>query len=447
MPVAFQRAICAAVAAFALPFVSMAAPFDPVAALTAIDAAWVTSWPKLDALYQDIHAHPELSLHETRTAALLSDTLRSLGFTVTEHVGGTGVVALYRNGPGPVVMVRTELDALPMEEKTGLPYASRVQTAYRSGTTFVAHSCGHDVHMAWWLGTAQALLAAKSQWRGTLMFVGQPAEEAGHGAQRMLDDGLFTRFPKPDYAIAAHVENQLAGTVAVKDGVVTTNSDGVGVVFKGVGAHGSNPSASIDPIVMGARFVTDVQTVVSREKSANAFGVVTVGSFHAGTVGNFIPDQASLQLTLRSYNPEVRELLLDGVTRTANAVAVMARAPAPEVVRSGSTGSVVNDHSLAERSFAVLRPVLGDDVALIPGSFSGTSSASEDFSAYNEAGVPILFMIVGGYDEAVIAQYRKEHKPVPTNHSPFFAPNHEVTIKTGVRVLTLTALGLLQPAS
>jgi hippurate hydrolase len=427
-----------------LPLTAVGASLDPLASRAAIDAEIVRVWPKLDALYKDIHEHPELSLHETRTAALLGATMRQLGFEVTENVGGTGVVAIYKNGPGPVIMVRTELDALPMEEKTDLPYASRVQTSYAGGSTFVAHSCGHDNHMAWWVGTAEALLATRSQWSGTLMFVGQEGEEAGDGAHKMLKDGLFTRFPKPDFAIAAHVGNSPAGDVTVKDGVVSSNADGVQIVFHGVGAHGSNPSASIDPIVMGARFVESVQTVVSREKNADAFGVVTVGAFHAGTVGNIIPDQATLQLTLRSFTPEVRKLLLDGVDRTANAVAAMSRAPAPDIVRRGGAASVVNDQALADRAFTVLRPSFGDSVKRVPSSVPG-NAASEDFSAYAEAGVPTLFLRIGGYDREVIAKYRKEGRPVPTNHSPFFAPDHEIAIKTGIRALTLTALGLLQP--
>jgi amidohydrolase len=421
-----------------------AAAMDPVATKSAIDSELAKDWPALDALYKDIHSHPELSMHETRTAALLATQMRKLGFTVTEGVGGTGIVALYKNGPGPVVMVRTELDALPMEEKTGLPYASRVQAPYNGGTSFVAHSCGHDNHMAWWVGTAEALLALRSQWHGTLMFVGQNGEEAGDGAHKMLKDGLFTRFPKPDYAIAAHVGNEPAGWVKVKDGVISSNADAVAITFNGRGAHGSIPSASIDPIVMGAHFVTDVQSVISREKDAGAFGVVTVGSFKGGTAANIIPDRAELRLTLRSFTPEVRQLLLDGVYRTAKAVALMARAPEPTITHGGGTASVVNDSGLAQRIYKVLQPALGEEeVSFRPKNEPG-NSGSEDFSAYGEAGVPSLFIRIGGYDPSVIADYKKRGEPVPTNHSPFFAPDHEVAIKTGVRTLTLAAVELLQ---
>ncbi|WP_426440855.1 amidohydrolase [Bradyrhizobium genosp. P] len=416
---------------------------EPNGQLSSINGELAKAWPDLESLYKDIHAHPELSLHETRTAATLAAEMRKLGFEVTEAVGGTGIVALYRNGAGPVLMVRTELDALPMEEKTGLAFASHVKAPYNGGLSSVAHSCGHDNHMAWWVGTAETLIALREQWHGTLMFVGQEGEEAGDGAHKMIADGLFTRFPKPDYAIAAHVGNAPAGRVTVKEGAVSSNSDAVEIIFKGRGAHGSRPSASIDPVVMGAHFVTDVQTVISREKNAGAFGVVTVGSFQAGTAGNIIPDQADLKLTLRSYDPEVRQLLLDGVDRTATAIAAMARAPAPEIMHRGGTASVVNEPPMAKRAFEALKPALGDQVRFVPKSEQG-GSASEDFSAYGLEGVSSLYLGIGGYDPAVIADYEKRGEPVPTNHSPFFAPDYKVAIETGVRALSLVSLNLLQ---
>lgn len=409
----------------------------------AIDAAIRHDWPELDALYKDLHANPELGFQERRTAALLAAKMRALGYTVTEGVGRTGIVALYRNGAGPVVMVRTELDALPMQEKTGLPYASQVQAIGADGTkNFVAHSCGHDNHMAWWLGTAEALLAMKDRWHGTLMFIGQPSEETVQGARAMLADGLFTRFPKPDYAFAAHVGSAPVGTVSVKDGVVSSNSDAAEVIFHGRGAHGSMPSASIDPIVMGAHFVTDVQSVISRQKDAGSFGVVTVGSFQSGTVGNIIPDTAVLKLSLRSFSPEIRTLLRDGVTRTANAVAAMAAAPAPEVKWLSGTSAVNNDHALVEKVGAALRAQDGaDSIEMVPASTPGWS-ASEDFSAFVEAGVPGVYFSIGGYDPAVIAAYKAKGEPVPTNHSPYFAPDHDKAIPTGIRTLTLAVLAV-----
>jgi hippurate hydrolase len=308
--------------------------------------------------------------------------------------------------------------------------------------TFVAHSCGHDNHMAWWVGSGEALMALKSHWRGTVMFIAQPAEELVGGAHAMLNDGLFTRFPKPDYGVAAHVMNGPAGTVMVKDGALTSNADALDITFKGRGAHGSMPSASIDPIVEAAHFVTDVQTVVSRQKDAGAFGVVTIGSFQAGSVGNIIPDHAELKLTLRSYAPDVRQLLLDGVRRTANAEAAMAIAPPPEIKLQGSATAVVNDHALALRVADALKAAKEDEITFLSASEAGIS-ASEDYSEFILAGVPSVFMMIGGYDPATIAAYTARGEPVPTNHSPFFAPDHDHAIHTGVRSLTLAVMTLL----
>lgn len=419
---------------------------DPAADRAAIDAVIAKNWSDLDALYKDIHQHPEIAFQETRTAALLAARMRKLGFSVTEKVGGTGVVALYRNGAGPTVLVRTELDALPMEEKTGLPYASRAQATTAEGKqSFVAQSCGHDNHMAWWIGTAEALLAMKDRWHGTLMFVAQPAEEVVTGAAKMVEDGLFTRFPKPDYGFAAHVGNGPAGLVTIKDGAATSNSDTVRITFHGRGGHGSMPSLTIDPIVEGAHFVTDVQTVISRTKDANAFGVVTVGSFQAGTVGNIIPDQAVLQLSLRSFAKDVRQQLLDGVKRTADASAAMAAAPPPAVERLHGTAAVINDGPLAAKTDAFLKAAGGPDtIRFVPRSEPGWS-ASEDYSAFIDAGVPSVYISIGGYDQAVLDDYAKKGVPAPSNHSPQFAPDHAKAIPTGIRALTLAVLSVTEP--
>ena len=409
-----------------------------------IDGQTDRNYPALDALYRDLHSHPELGMQETRTAAILAQKMKALGFAVTEKVGGTGVVAVYRNGVGPTVMVRTELDGLPMEEKTGLGYASRAQTMFDGKLSFVAHSCGHDVHMAAWVGTAQALLAMKAQWKGTLMFIAQPAEEQLKGAKAMLDAGLFTKFGKPDYGFAAHVGSEETGTVLVKDGVTSSNSDSIQITFKGRGGHGSMPSATIDPIVMGAHFVSDVQSVISRQKDANAFGVVTVGSFQSGTVGNIIPDQAVLKLSLRSFDKTVRQVLLDGVKRTAEASAAMSMAPAPEVKWLYGTAAVINDHALAERSAATLKAAGGDRVTFLPASAPGWS-ASEDWSAFVDAGVPSVYFTIGGYDAATLAGYKARSEAVPSNHSPFFAPDHDKAIRTGIRTLALAVLMVTEP--
>jgi hippurate hydrolase len=434
-------AMTMALAAPALP--AAAAPLDAAAARGAIDAQLDRIYPALDALYKDIHQHPEVGFQETRTAALLAARMRQIGFTVTEHVGQTGVVAVYRNGDGPVVMVRTELDGLPLEEKTGLPYASHYQQTIDGKLTPTDHACGHDSHMAWWVGTAQTLLAMKDKWHGTLVFIGQPAEEKIGGAKAMLADGLFTRFPKPDYAFAAHVTPDVAGHVVVKQGTVSSASDSVIVTFHGQGAHGSMPDKSIDPIVMGAHFVDDVQTVISRQKDPQKFGVITVGAFNAGFAPNIIPDTAVLKLTLRSYDADVRKLLLDGVDTTARAVATMAHADAPDVAHTEGTASVINDPALAARLAGVLQSALGDGhVALVPATMPG-GTASEDYSEFVNAGVPqSVFFAVGGSDPAMLARLKSEGKPVPVNHSPFFAPQPEPAIRTGVETLVLAVLGV-----
>ena len=397
-------------------------------------------YPQLEAVYQDIHAHPELAFEETRTAAKLAGEMRALGFDVTEHVGKTGVVAVYRNGAGPTVLVRTELDALPMEEKTGLPYASRAKATWQGRETFVAHSCGHDVHMASWIGTARTLVALKDQWQGTLVFIAQPAEEAGAGAKAMLADGLFTRFPKPDIAFALHTSPAPYSTVEYNVGAITSNADSFEVTFKGRGGHGSAPHITIDPVVMAAHFINDVQTVVSREKDPFEFGVVTVGSVQAGSAGNIIPDSALLRGTIRSYKPEVRAKLLEGLRRTAKAEAIMAGAPEPEVAITSSGLAVINDERVVASTEAVLKAGLGaGNVHRVP-----PITASEDFSEYGHAGVPSMFFFVGVVDPKQFADAQKPGgKPVPFNHSPLFAPVPEPSIKTAVKAMSLAVLNVV----
>jgi hippurate hydrolase len=401
-------------------------------------------YPELETIYKDIHSHPEIAFEEVRTSSLLAADMRALGFDVTEKVGKTGVVALYRNGAGPTVMVRTELDALPMEEKTGLPYASQVKTTSNGRETFVAHSCGHDVHMASWIGAARVLVAMKDKWHGTLMFVAQPAEEVTGGAKAMLADGLFTRFPKPDFAFALHTSPAPYGTISYNVGAITSNSDGLVITFKGRGGHGSAPDKTIDPIAIAAHFITDVQTVISREKDPMEFGVVTVGAVQAGTVGNIIPDDATLRGTIRSYKPAVREKLLSGVRRTANAVAMMADAPAPEVNITEGGRAVINDETVVNRTEAVLKAVFGSkNVQRTP-----PITASEDFSAFVNEGVPSMFFFVGVYDPQQVEESMKPGgKPLPFNHSPFFAPVPEPSIKTSVEAMSLAVLNALTQKS
>ncbi|AOY96504.1 peptidase M20 [Cupriavidus sp. USMAA2-4] len=412
---------------------------DPMAARQAVDAQLSAIYPDLDALYKDIHAHPELGFQETRTAATLAREMRRLGFEVTEGLGKTGLVAIYRNGSGPTVMVRTELDALPMAEKTGLPYASQVVTDWNGKPTPMAHSCGHDIHMAAWVGTARTLVALKERWHGTLMFVAQPAEELVSGAESMLKAGLFTRFGKPDYAFALHTAPAPVGMIGFNSGAVTSNSDGLEVRFKGRGGHGSAPDKTIDPIMMGSRFVVDLQSVVSREKDPQEFGVVTVGAFQSGTVGNIIPDEAIVRGTIRSYKPEVREGLLAGVRRTARAVADMAGAPEPEVRIEAGGKAVNNDAQLVSSTEAVLRGAYGKNVMHVP-----PITASEDFSDFVNAGVPSMFFFVGVYDLQRYLDSRKPGAaPLPSNHSPYFAPVPEPSIKTGVGAMSLAVMNAL----
>ena len=405
-----------------------------------IDQSLDQIYPELFRLYSDIHAHPELSGQETRTAALLAAQMRELGFAVTEQVGGTGVVAIFRNGPGPTVMVRTELDGLPMEEKTGLPYASRAQANYNGRPSFLAHSCGHDLHMAAWIGTARTLVSMKDTWRGTLMFVAQPAEETLAGAAAMLRDGLFERFAKPDYAFALHTGPSVAGQVLYRPGALTSNSDTFEVTFRGRGGHGSSPHTAIDPVLIAARFIVEVQSVVSRDKNPQQPGVVTIGTIQGGTAGNIIPDEVTIRGTIRSYDPEARAKLLRGVERVALASSMMAGAPAPEIVRGESSDSVVNDPEVTERTAAVFRAAFGQAAISKPDLIT----ASEDFSKYVQAGVPrSLFFEIGVYEQARVDAAKNGGPELPFNHSPFYAPAPELSIRTGVKAMSLAVLNVL----
>jgi len=437
-----MRAARATFACFAIllcQFAEASDSDDAPTLLREIQASLQAGYPDLDELYKDIHAHPELGFHEERTAGKLALRMRTLGFTVTERVGRTGLVGLYKNGNGPTIMVRTELDALPMEEKTGLAYASRAKTQYEGKETFVAHSCGHDVHMATWVGTAQALVALKDRWHGTLMFVAQPAEELGDGAQAMIDDGLFTRFPKPDYAFALHAAPEPIGYVGIAAGAFTSNADDLEIVFKGRGGHGAYPDKTVDPIAEAAHFIVDVQTVVSREKDPREFGVVTVAAMQAGSAGNIIPDQALLRGTIRSYKPEVRSKLLEGVRRTAMAAAAMAGAPDPEISFGSSSFAVINDDALVARTETVLKSTLGDGV-----QHHLPLAASEDFSVFVNTGIPSMFFVIGVYDRKRVDEVRSGGNPLPSNHSPFFAPVPEPSIRTGVEAMSLAVLTALR---
>jgi amidohydrolase len=406
-----------------------------------IDAQIAQGYASLDALYKDIHAHPELAFEERETAKKLASAMRALGFEVTEGIAKTGLVAMLRNGPGPTVMVRTELDALPMEEKTGLPYASKVKTTYLGKESFVAHTCGHDLHMAAWVGTARTLVALKDRWRGTLMFVAQPAEEIVSGAKPMIAEGLFTRFGKPDVAFALHAWGMAHGEIGLNSGPVLSSSDSFEARFFGRGAHGSAPDKSIDPVLIASRFVVDAQSVISREKDPFQFGVFTVGAIQGGSAGNIIPDSVELRGTIRTLDKGVRAKLHDGIRRTARAAAAMAGAPEPEVKIGGGVDAVVNDAAVVDRTEAALKSVF--DAAKVRRMPPATPT--DDFAEFVAAGVPSMFFFIGVHDPKDIEASRAPGgRPMPINHSPFFAPVPEPSIKTGVKAMSVAVLTALQ---
>jgi amidohydrolase len=388
-------------------------------------------YPDAHALYLDLHQNPELSSHETQTAVKLAGRLRSLGYEVTEHVGGTGIVAILKNGAGPTVMLRTELDALPVEEKTGLSYASKVHSKDDAGRDVpVMHACGHDLHMASILGTANIMAHSKDTWHGTLMLIGQPAEETIGGAKAMLDDGLLTRFPRPDVAVALHVGNILpAGVVGITPGVFNTNADSLRITIYGKGGHGSAPHTAIDPIVIAARTILALQTIASREVKPQEMAVVTVGYIQAGTKNNIIPDQAELGLTVRTNKPEVRKQVLAAIARITKAEAEAAGAPRPPLIdRYEGTDLVYNDPALAQRLRGVLESALGKDRVVNQEAITG----SEDFSYFVEQGVPGFYFSLGGADPEKYAQAKAAGTMLPSNHSSLFAPDVDPALHTGI---------------
>lgn len=397
--------------------------------------------PQIDAeidslleTYKDLHQTPELSNQEVRTAGKLAAKMRDLGFTVTEHVGGTGLVSVLENGPGKTILVRTDMDALPVIEKTGLAYASEVQTRDADGELVgVMHACGHDMHMTCWLGAAETLAAVKDKWSGTLVFIAQPAEEIGAGAKAMLEDGLFTRFPKPDVGIALHVDPFLpAGTLGYTEGYALANVDSVDIVVKGKGGHGAIPHATIDPVVLAARIVLDLQTIVSREIDPLDSAVITVGSIHGGTKHNIIPPEVTLQLTVRSFKDSTREHLLSGIERIAKAAAVAARAPEPTITqRPEFTPSTYNDPKLTQATAAALEAVLGAEslTQLLP------LMGGEDYSRYGRAGVPCVMFRLGTVDPERAQRFREGKESLPSLHSDAYYPVAEPSIRTGVTSL------------
>ena len=404
--------------------------------------------PMLLSLYRDLHANPELSMEEVRTPALIAPKMRELGFEVTEHVGKTGVVAVMKNGPGPVLLVRADMDALPVKEQTGLLFASHVIGKLPDGSdTPVMHACGHDTHITTWLATARRLSAMKDKWSGTLVMILQPGEERVLGAQAMLDDGLFTRFPKPDYLLAFHDSASLpAGVIGVTRGFALANVDTVNILVKGVGGHGAYPQNTKDPIVLASRIVMALQTLVSRENDPQQPAVVTVGSFHAGTKSNIIPDEARLALTVRSYTPETRKLLLEGIRRIVRGEAIAAgiaddKMPTVEIEQP-SADATFNTADLSDH----LLKLFGAHFDKNRVTETKPIMASEDFSRFwlaDKSKQSVIFW-VGGVPQAKWDAVRGDTLKLPALHSSLWAPDADAVISTATEAMTIAALDILK---
>lgn len=400
--------------------------------------------PDLESLYTDLHAHPELSMQEVRTAGMAAERLRASGFEVTPGIGTTGVVGLLRNGEGPTVMLRADMDALPIQEATGLPYASKVTATDREGKTVpVMHACGHDMHVTWLVGVSTLFAQARDVWKGTLMAVFQPAEETAEGAQAMIDDGLFDRFPRPEVVLGQHVMVGPAGTVGGRTGVITSAADSLQIRLFGRGAHGSMPQASIDPVVMAAATVLRLQTIVSREIAASESAVVTVGALQAGTKENVIPDEAIIKLNVRTFDEGVRKRVLAAIERIVRAEAAASGAPRPpEITPLDHYSLVTNDPEASQRVVEAFRQHFTAERV----RETGPASASEDFGSFGaEWHVPSVFWFVGGTDPEAYATAKAAGKlnEIPTNHNPRFAPVIHPTLETGVEAMATAALAWL----
>jgi len=411
-----------------------------------MDKAVAADYPYLDALYKHLHSNPEISFQEEKTAARMAVELRKIGFYVTEKVGGHGIVAVLKNGSGPTVMVRTDLDGLPVKEQTGLEFASTATTMDDKDTLVpVMHACGHDVHMTSLVGAARRLVAMRDKWQGTLVMIGQPAEEKVGGAKAMLEDGLFERFPRPDYNIALHVSASMAaGEVGMASGYALANVDSVDIAVKGIGGHGAYPHTTKDPVVLASQIVVALQTLVSRETSPLEPAVVTVGSFHAGTKHNIISDGAHLQLTVRSYSDEVRKNLLTGIKRVARAQAASYGLPEdkwPEVTYSEGTPATFNNPALTARVKGVLAGKFGAEHVHTLSPVMG----AEDFAYYGlvEPKIPSLMFWLGAAKPEDVAAASRGEKKLPSLHSPFFAPDRQTALRTGVAAMTTTVIDLM----
>ncbi len=417
---------------------------------TANDTIQTTSLDEqtyLLALYQHLHRNPEISFQEVTTAKRIARELNTAGFTVTTGIGGHGVVAILKNGAGPTVMLRTDMDGLPVLEQTRMPYASSVTTIDENGDTVpVMHACGHDIHMTTAIGTARWLSNHRDQWQGTLMVIGQPAEERGAGAEAMLADGLFTRFPRPDYNLAFHVAANIpAGDIAFTRGYAMANVDSVDILVKGVGGHGAYPHLAKDPVVLAARIINDLQTLVSRELSPLDPGVITVGSIHGGTKRNVIPDSVKLELTVRSYSDPVRKQLLDGISRIATAEARGYGLPdqlLPEITHADRyTPAVYNTPALTDQLLPILRKTLGKEAVYeVPAVMGG-----EDFARYGRQQplIPTHLFKLGSVSTEIFEKAEATHTKLPSLHSPFFAPEPKQSIATGIKAMTAMVMGLM----
>jgi hippurate hydrolase len=401
--------------------------------------------PELEAIYKDLHQHPELSMQEVRTARIVADYVEPLGYEVSRNVGVTGVVAVLRNGEGPTVMLRADMDALPMAEATGLPYASTVIAKDDDGVEVgVAHSCGHDMHVTWLMGVARLMAEHRDAWHGTLMAVFQPGEEVARGARSMMDDGMPQRFPKPDVILGQHVMVGAAGTVGYRCGTILSAGDSLKVKLFGRGSHGSQPQTSIDPVIMAASTTLRLQTIVSREISPRDSAVLTVGALQAGTKENIIPDDATLKLNVRTFDEDVREYMLGAIRRICCAECVASNAPRePEFTTLSSYPLTVNDATTHERVLAAFEAHFGERVYE-----TQPAAASEDFSVFGrEWDVPYAFWFVGGTDPEVFrhAVATKRVNEIPSNHSPKFAPVIDPTLRTGLEAMLCAAGAWLAP--
>jgi hippurate hydrolase len=419
----------------------------PCLAAEKIDAAeWTKSnMASLVELYRHLHQTPELPLKEENTAARMAEEMQRLGVKVTKNIGGHGVVGVLENGKGKTVLLRSDMDALPIVEQTGLPYASKVRTEDARGATVgVMHACGHDVHMANLIGVARYLAAHREAWSGTVLFVFQPAEELGAGADAMIQDGVLSKFGRPDFAVAMHDSADIpTGEINYRGGYAMANVDSVDVVVKGRGGHGASPESTIDPIVLAAKLVLDLQTIVSREMKPTDPAVVTVGSIHAGTKHNIISDECRLQLTLRSLSPEVRKHLQDSVRRKAMAAAASAGAPEPTVEISEGTPALFNDPALTDRLVAALKKKFGDSKIKEAEAVMG----AEDFGRFASTGVPICMLRLGAVSQKRLDEFSAKHVPPNSLHSSQYYPDIEETLSMGVPAMVACVTELLPPAA